>query len=186
MNSRSTASTAPTRTRVSNAMVAQVAAQPARRARHRGWKRRPPGASRTTIFTLEAVARSAADARDRDAPHRQHGKRSSRASTARSTQSGPPPMVRVGERVSLHQRHDDGHPMHQHGVFWGADQRRRPGGTGATRKHTINIKAGRKAFADFTYDEPGNLRCTATSCCTWSGHVPAFSMLGDQPEGADG
>lgn len=72
------------------------------------------------------------------------------------SESGPPPMVRVGERVRLTFVNDTmmEHPMHQHGVFWelvnGADPAHRP------RKHTINVKPAERLSLDFTYDEPGN------------------------------
>ncbi|NUZ08445.1 copper resistance system multicopper oxidase [Piscinibacter koreensis] len=72
------------------------------------------------------------------------------------SESGPPPMVRVGERVRLTMVNDTmmEHPMHLHGVFMElnntADPAHRP------RKHTINVKPAERVSLDFTYDEPGN------------------------------
>jgi len=74
----------------------------------------------------------------------------------RFSDSGPPPSIRVGERVRLTLVNDTmmDHPMHLHGVFMevdnGADMAHQP------RKHTINVKGGERLSVDFTYDEPGN------------------------------
>ena len=72
------------------------------------------------------------------------------------SESGPPPMVRVGERVRLTLVNDTmmEHPMHLHGVFMELDN-----GAGLAhkpRKHTINVKPAERVSLDFTYDVPGN------------------------------
>ena len=72
------------------------------------------------------------------------------------SESGPPPMVRVGERVRLTMVNDTmmEHPMHLHGVFMelnnAADANHKP------RKHTINVKPAERVSLDFTYEEAGN------------------------------
>lgn len=72
------------------------------------------------------------------------------------SESGPPPMVRVGERVRLTMVNDTmmEHPMHLHGVFMelnnAADATHKP------RKHTINVKPAERVSLDFTYEEAGN------------------------------
>ena len=72
------------------------------------------------------------------------------------SESGPPPMVRVGERVRLTMVNDTmmEHPMHLHGVFMELDNAADPGHK--PRKHTINVKPAERVSLDFTYDEPGN------------------------------
>ena len=72
------------------------------------------------------------------------------------SESGPQPMVRVGERIRLTMVNDTmmEHPMHLHGVFMELQNDAAP--ANRPLKHTINVKPAERVSLDFTYEEQGN------------------------------